>query len=183
MTRAGSLAFFIGALLSMVGCHRSSGAAPSAVQSSTIQGTGFSFPMPANWARRTDLPGTGGETVAMFAPSRVGPDYFLGSVVVGPIEPSNPPLNPADPATCRAVGEGLAHPPETTLERAEIVTSSQGQTCQVRTRSQAHAGHRAGMLTVMHGPRDWSVVCNYDDRDPEALAACTAALAGWRFGG
>ncbi|MEI8254129.1 MAG: hypothetical protein WCJ30_00485 [Deltaproteobacteria bacterium] len=144
-----------------------------------IRTTDFTFPIPRGYVEETSAPMAPG-ALAIRQRQRVQPDFFMGSVVVTPIPPSNPPFNAADPTLCSQVGVAIAQQQGATLIGAGIVSTPFGGSCQYDI--QSNTTRQAARGIVMRGPRSmWMLTCNHDPRDAAVLSACQSVVDGWRF--
>lgn len=148
-----------------------------------VERAAYSFPIPAGWKEIrhpsvAELNAAGGAIISRPAGKE---GWFTPSVVIAPVPPGALPTR--DLADCRAIAEAVAQLTRTRVERADFLTlPSTGKSCQFDLTSSMDANRR-GRGTVLVGESPWTMTCNYDARDAEALPACDAAVQGFRFTG
>lgn len=157
--------------------------AQAAGDASRVLRPGYSFPVPAGWQEVlhpsvADLNAAGGAIISRPAATQ---GWFTPSVVVAPVPPGALPTK--ELADCRAIADAVAELTQTRVEHAGLITlPSTGSSCQFDLTSSIDENRR-GRGTVLVGESPWTMTCNYDARDGEALPACDAVVQGFRFSG
>lgn len=148
---------------------------------SMAQGEGYHFAVPAGYSVRSNadlhLPD---RALAIAQDRRTEDDYFIASMVVTSIAPSDPPFDITSPTLCAAAAEALGKRENATVLQSGIVSIGLGRTCQFDLKS--NLSKQGVRFTVMPGPHAlWALTCNHDPRDTEAVHACQQVIDGWQF--
>ena len=146
----------------------------------------FSIPIPDGYAKVDDqaiaaLEQIGG--VALASERRLPlDDFFLASIVLAPI-PSTAGVDLTDATQCQEIGAEAAKViGEGKLDKAEVIrTPATGPTCAYEISGGQNPNRRARNVVQQREGRGWNITCNYDQRDPDAPAACDAVVQGFRF--
>ena len=173
-------------LIMMIGLG-SVASAGSASKPKRAKGATFTVPIPAGFSQSTDpkyqmIEMSGGIILLQSTPtgSKTG-GKVQGQIVVAPMLKVKPGFNPTDPAVCEKMATDTAKAIEAKLTEHGIIGAPFGRTCQFTSHDEKEL-NRATTLTVVYSRSEyWGVTCTYDLRDPSALAACKAVVAGWLF--
>ncbi len=163
----------------LAGCGSSKSAAPA-----RAQGQGFSVPVPAGWVvirgdEREELVGKAPSPDAFLLlrqRPRKDPTWFVGSVVMQRIALGGSPSGASDEATCRATADALAAAQGVAALDARIEDAPRGPRCRLSVGDDRQ--HALFYVVDVRPDEAWTMTCNHDPRDAQAVRDCTGVVDG-----